>query len=263
MKLDKTIAGLALITGTILTPMATHATESQAPQMKTAETAQEVSEIKAKLLKQALAVGASRDELVKYISFPKGMPVDAYGQFDADQANRIFNESALGSASHHKAFREYMASVEKGAHPEVAFHKFAYRLTNGDRTQMKTLYQMKEVLQKVQREHKSTDVTSETNRFFAMLGIFAMLGLTLGPGVRKMHQKMPELLPTIAVAGSLALGGYFGTSTPLRRLYVDASRQMYTAYVNQEIQNAAHPDVRKIEIKKVQPLDKGPSLTHE
>ena len=263
MKLDKTLAGLALVTGTILTPMATHAAESQPMQMKTAETVQEAAEIKAKLLKQALAVGASHDELVKHISFPKGMPVDAYGQFDADQANRIFNNSALGSASSHKAFKEYMASVEKGAHPEVAFHKFAYRLTNGDRAQMKTLYQMKEVLQKVQREHKSTDVASETNRFFAMLGIFAMLGLTLGPGVRKLHQKLPGLLPTIAVAGSLALGAHFGSSTSLRRLYVDVSRQMYTAYVNQEIQKAATPETHKIEIKKLPSPDKSPSLTRE
>ena len=243
MKLDKTLVGLAIAAGTALAPMAAHAEPTS--QMRAAETPTEAAQIKAVDLRKALASGASRDELVKCITFPKGMPVNEYGQFDAEQANRIFNASVLASASSHKAFKKYMAAVEKGTNPDIAFQRFAYQLTNGNKAQMKQLHQMKHVLQKVQKEHTSGEVSTRTNQFFGLLGLVAMLGLTLGPGVRQLHKKVPGLLPTIAVAGSVALGAYFGSSTSLRRLYVDVSRQMYNAYVNQEIQKAAGPEVQK------------------
>ena len=71
MKLNKTIAGLALVAGTTLAPTAARASDSQAVQMQNAETPQEAAQIKADLLKEALSRRAPHDELVQHISFPK------------------------------------------------------------------------------------------------------------------------------------------------------------------------------------------------
>ena len=252
MGIKNKMVGIALALGAAVAPLAVKANTETNATPKAVELSRAE---KATKLKEAIKSGASRDELLKYVDFPKWMPVTQDGQYDKDKADKMYRDAGLDDSKNQQAFIDYMAVVEKGANPDIEFQKFVKQITGGNAEQMAALNQIKDVLQKTQEGASSNNVDSGGKVMLLML-MFAGLGITgarLGTLIASKDEKMEPIgaiVAMITVAGVLISGVETGRVRTIADAYDRTSEQLYNAYANQEIQKAANPKVVQMDMQQ-------------
>ena len=249
MKIKNKVAGFALALGAAVAPMASKATTETNAAPKSVEIAKAE---KAQKLKEAIHLGLPREELLKHVDFPEWIPTTEDGNFDVEKANKMFNDAGLNKAENEKAFLDYVAAVEKGENADIAFQKFAKKITNGDTEKMAALNKIKDTLQETQRRTSKEDMTSNFGVGSLMLTILTVsIFTTLG---QKCMKKDLSGLSSILFSGGAAIAGAMGITFALDgslyKSYNRVTREIYNTYATQEIQKAANPKIVQMDMQQ-------------
>ena len=242
IRLDSTLAGLALGVGAALGTTGCAQGEKAVEQPKKIEVTQEVKDAKAAALKADITLGASREDMVKHIVFPDWLPVTEDGQFDSEKAGDMFNQAGLNNRDAEVAFKEYMAAAQKGGDCEEAFEKFAEQITGGDQGKKEVLYQVKDVLQTAQESNPSKDLVTQRGRHWLLLGLVTLAALanaSAGIADKNEHPEIGFIAHYVGLLSAVSAGALFVRMETAKDVYFETYRQMYNTYVSQEIKAAA------------------------
>ena len=245
MTIKSKVAGLALALGAAIAPLATKATTETNAAPKTVELSKAE---KAQKLKEAIHLGLPREELLKYVDFPEWIPTTEDGKFDSEKSRKMFADAGLVDSENEKAFLDYAGAVEKGENADIAFQKFAKKITNGDTEKMAALNKIKDTLQETQKRTSKEDMTSNFGVGSLMLTLLTVsIFTTLG---QKCMRKDLSGLSSFLFSGGAAIAGCMGITFALDgglyKSYNRVSEEIYNTYANQEIQKAAAPEASKV-----------------
>ena len=249
MKIKNKVIGISLALGAAFAPLAVKAnTETNAAPKAVEITTAE----KTQKLKEAIHLGLPREELLKYVDFPEWMPVTKDGKYDSDKAREMFKNAGLDESENQQAFINYVDAVEKGENADIAFQKLAKQITNGDAEKMAALNKIKNALQETQKRTPKEAMESNFGWTWFTVGVLAAaLAMFMSDKLRDVDAKgLSKVSTMLGVMATLFTGLGIANDGSIYKPYSNVSKQIYNAYVNQEIQKAANPEIVKMDAKQ-------------
>jgi len=264
MGLKKYLAGLLMACGAVAAPMAAKAKTHTNNDPKAVESKEE----KATKLKEAIHLGLPREEVLKYIDFPKWLPVTKSGEYDWLRAQQMFDTVGLDKPENQEAFQKYVDSVKKGENADAAFESLATQISKGDFFTKNQIMSVKEGYQKMLEQSKGKIKTERSLEdilavVVGTLTTFSTLSAAGACIVRAGKSKSIAENDEAARAAvfcaiiAMAAGGftYYAANN-----YIDLSKecnnvlqQVYENHVNQEIQKA-NPKVVTIDMNQAKQM---------
>ena len=242
MTSKKVIAGLALALGASIAPLTSKATAETNSTPKSVEIARKE---KADKLKETMKAGASREEMLKYVDFPKEIPIDKDGNFDLNrantQANLLWKKYRKAIKNYSEELTHYLGNSDPD-HMDLDFRgywacrKLVEEISGGDKEKEKELYLLRPALEELWKKDRDMGlIGSNSYNWWLMCGCMMAYFAYLC----KKNNKRPELakLGHILVCG-LALHVTNDVTSRIfhpHKAFVDVQKKIYDTYVEQKL----------------------------
>ena len=160
--------------------------------------------------------------------------------------------AGLDESENQQAFINYVDAVEKGENADIAFQKLAKQITNGDAEKMAALNKIKNALQETQKRAPKEAMESNFGWTWFTVGVLAAaLAMFMSDKLRDVDAKgLSKVSTMLGVMATLFTGLGIANDGSIYKPYSNVSKQIYNAYVNQEIQKAANPEIVKMDAKQ-------------